>query len=304
MKKIFDLLHKYVFVAVTAIQVVLAIIWAVSSHFRFSKALVGFVSVSAVTVLILVTVHKGLSKKWLYTAAVYLMTLPIVLDAALLSGSIAGLPKAPAAGFTKLCVQRFAWPYFYEMGGFDENEYFPDGTALVLAVSPKHLYTDLYPVIDANYSKSDAEQMYKDYISLALDTHKKDIAMRAFREFAAYASTPYSVIKDYLSGLGCVSNNGDNYDEFVAGNRSVARMYFYFSTIAFAFMTVTGFADLVINKEISLKRFLSGAAFVTLVSLYNIFFTVRGFDHRNSVLILLVWACLIIAPLRRKDEDC
>ena len=259
---------------------------------------------AAVVVLMLSVTKRKIGKKWFYTAAVYIITLPIVLDAALLSGSIAGLPKAPAAGFTKLCVQRFAWPYFYEMSGFDEIEYLPEGTALALSVSPKRLYTGLYPVIDANYPEGEAGQMYKDFTALALNTHKKDIALQAFREFTAYAFTPYSVIKDYISGLECVSNNGDNYDEFTSGNRRLSRIYFYFSAFAFAFMTVTGLADLIVNREFSLKRTLILTALVAVVSLYDIFFTVRGFDHRNSVLILLIWACIITAPLRRKDEDC
>jgi len=304
MKKILDLLHKYIFIAVTSIQTVLAIIWFGSTKLTFLKSFIGFVSVAAVVVLTLSVTKKKIGKKWFYTAAVYIITLPIVLDAALLSGNIAGLPKAPAAGFTKLCVQRFAWPYFYEMGGFEGNDYFEAGTALVLSVSPKYLYTDLYPVIDANYPEDEARQIYKGFVTRALGMHKKDNALQAFREFTTYAFTPYSVIKDYISGLECVSNNGDNYDEFTSGNRRLSRIYFYFSAFAFAFMTVTGLADLIVNKELSLKRTLILTALVAVVSLYDIFFTVRGFDHRNSVLILLIWACIIIAPLRRRDEDC
>ncbi len=304
MKKIIDLLHKYVFVAVTLIQAVLATIWFGSAKLTFLKAFIGFVSVAAVVVLMLSVTKRKIGKKWFYTAAVYIITLPIVLDAALLSGNIAGLPKAPVAGFNKLCVQRFAWPYFYEMGGFEGNDFFEAGTALVLSISPKYLYTDLFPVIDANYPEDEARQIYKGFVTRALGMHKKDNAVQAFCEFTAYAFTPYSVIKDYMSGLGCVSNNGDNYDEFTAGNRRLSSIYFRFAAFAFVFLTVTGLANTIVNKAFSLKRTLIGTGIVVLVSLYDIFFTVRGFDHRNSVLILLVWVCLIIAPLRRRDEDC
>ncbi len=293
--------QKYILLFVTALQLVLAVVWLVLRKPHIIDLLIGIVSVAAVTALTLLVFGKALNKRLIVLAIVYVLTLPVVLDTAASKGHIAGLPDAPKASFEELMVQRFAWPRIFEMTNFPEYDFASESLSLSLSASPELLYTDYYPLMRENISKEDLPIEYGERISFGLSSHKKIIAGEIASEFSTYFFAPVSLVKESFSYLKTTNLYARNYGSFSDKSPMLSKIYMRFGCISLLLLTLLGMLTTLMNKEVKVKRVVLSVLCIGVITLYNLFFPVRGFDYKNTVIILLIYVMAVFRSLREHN---
>ena len=293
--------QKYIFLFATAVQLVLAVVWLVLTKPGLSDLLIGIVSIAAVTALVLFLLKEKFDKRYVVLILVYVLSMPVVLDTAASKGHIAALPDAPKASMEELMVQRFVWPRFFEMTDFSEYDFASEGLALSLSASPELLYTDYYPLMRENLSGDALSGEYKGRVSFALSSYKKAMAKEMTAEFAAYFFAPVSIVKESFSYLHVTNAYARNYEVFSDKAPLLSKIYMRFGCISFLVLTVLGMLVSIINKEVKAKRVVLSVLFIGAITLYNLFFPVRGFDHKNSIVILLIYAMVVFRSMREHN---
>ena len=293
--------QKYILLFVTALQLVLAAVWLVLRKPSVADLIIGIVSIAAVTALALFIFGKTSDKRLMAVAIVYVLTLPVVLDTAASKGNIAGFPAAPKASFEELMVQRFVWPRFFEMTDFSEYDFASEGLALSLSASPELLYTDYYPLMRENLSDEGLAYEYKERVSFALSSYKKAMAKEMISEFGTYFFAPVSIVKESFSHLETTNLYARNYEAFSDKSPAFSKIYMRFGCISFLVLTLLGMLNALLNKEVKVKRVVISVLCIGVITLYCLFFPVRGFDYKNTVIILLIYGMTVFRSLREHN---
>ena len=293
--------QKYILYFVTGVQLVLATVWIVLRKPSIADVLIGIVSITAVTALVLFLSKRASNRAMIVAALIYFVTMPVVLDTAVSKGHVAGLPDTPKASIEELMVQRFVWPRFFEMTDFSEYDFASEGLALSLSASPELLYTDYYPLMRENLSDEGLANEYKERISFALSSYKKAMAKEMTSEFAAYFFSPVSLVKESFSHLETTNLYARNYEAFSDKSPVLSKIYMRFGCISFLLLTLLGMLNTLLNKEVKVKRVVISILCIGVITLYCLFFPVRGFDYKNTVIILLIYGMTVFRSLREHN---
>lgn len=293
--------QKYILYFVTGVQLVLATVWLVLRKPSIADVLIGIVSITAVTALVLFLSKRASNRAMIVAALIYFVTMPVVLDTAVSKGHIAGLPDAPKASFEELMVQRFAWPRIFEMTDFPEYDFASESLSLSLSASPELLYTDYYPLMRENISKEDLPIEYGERISFGLSSHKKIIAGEIASEFSTYFFAPVSLVKESFSYLKTTNLYARNYGSFSDKSPMLSKIYMRFGCISLLLLTLLGMLTTLMNKEVKVKRVVISVLCIGIITLYCLFFPVRGFDYKNTVIILLIYVMAVFRSLREHN---
>ncbi len=293
--------QKYILYFVTGVQLVLATVWIVLRKPSIADVLIGIVSIVAVTALVLFLSKRASNRAMIIAALIYFVTMPVVLDTAVSKDHIAGLPDTPKASIEELMVQRFVWPRFFEMTDFSEYDFASEGLALSLSASPELLYTDYYPLMRENLSDEGLANEYKERISFALSSYKKAMAKETVSEFAAYFFAPVSIVKESFSHLETTNLYARNYEAFSDKSPVLSKIYMRFGCISFLLLTLLGMLNTLLNKEVKVKRVVISVLCIGVITLYCLFFPVRGFDYKNTVIILLIYGMTVFRSLREHN---
>ena len=293
--------QKYILYFVTGVQLVLATVWIVLRKPSIADVLIGIVSIVAVTALVLFLSKRASNRAMIIAALIYFVTMPVVLDTAVSKGHIAGFPDTPKASIEELMVQRFVWPRFFEMTDFSEYDFASEGLALSLSASPELLYTDYYPLMRENLSNEGLANEYKERISFALSSYKKAMAKETVSEFAAYFFAPVSIVKESFSHLETTNLYARNYEAFSDKSPVLSKIYMRFGCISFLLLTLLGMLNTLLNKEVKVKRVVISVLCIGVITLYCLFFPVRGFDYKNTVIILLIYGMTVFRSLREHN---
>ena len=293
--------QKYILYFVTGVQLVLATVWIVLRKPSIADVLIGIVSIAAVTALVLFLSKRASNRAMIVAALIYFVTMPVVLDTVVSKGHVAGLPDTPKASIEELMVQRFVWPRFFEMTDFSEYDFASEGLALSLSASPELLYTDYYPLMRENLSDEGLANEYKKRISFALSSYKKAMAKETVSEFATYFFAPVSIVKESFSHLETTNLYARNYEAFSDKSPVLSKIYMRFGCISFLLLTLLGMLNTLLNKEVKVKRVVISILCIGVITLYCLFFPVRGFDYKNTVIILLIYGMTVFRSLREHN---
>jgi len=293
--------QKYILYFVTGVQLVLATVWLVLRKPSIADVLIGIVSITAVTALVLFLSKRASNRAMIVAALIYFVTMPVVLDTAVSKGHIAGLPAAPEASIEELMVQRFVWPRFFEMTDFSEYDFASEGLALSVTASPELLYTDYFPLMRENLSSEALAHEYKERVSFAFSSYKKAMAKEMTSEFGAYFFSPVSLVKESFSYLETTNLYARNYETFSDNSPVLSKIYMRFGCISFLFLILLGMLTALVNKEVKVKKVVLSILCIGVITLYNLFFPVRGFDYKNTVIILMIYAPVIFRSMREHN---
>ena len=298
MKAVLNLSNKYFFITVTALQTLCAIIWLVIKAKNGDLSVWGLVTVLSVVLLVTLPVFKD--KKTVLLLSIFIFTLPTVLGTAA-SGHLFGLPDKPAGSFEQLLVQRFVWPYNSEISYSYYLDVLPSDEITGLSKDAELLFTDLFPAVENKYHTYSPE-VYKEYARRALESQKSKMLPDMLKEFAEYFFTPVTACANALGITG--SADADAYSYFAEGTGKFGRFYMIFSGTAFVILAAFGIFTGILNKTVpGVKTTLICLMAVILITLYDFFFPVRGFDFRNGCLITLVWAVYIAFYSLKERHD-
>lgn len=293
MKEISTKTLKYFLYIVTAVQFVPAVIWTVIKAGMHEVSIPGIIT--TVIALIVFSFLFFEKKSVMWVVFVYLLTLPCILQAGS-SGHLAGLPEAPAGSFKELCAQRFSWPYICDMGFLDDYTYPEEMDRLSLMTSPSTMWNLFFGEYREKLCESDYDILLNRIIETGLSSNKTDIGIRGIKDTLQYLFTPVTICMNMAGYPGYLA--GRNMTAFRNGTGNLGRVYFSFSAVSFLILFVLGILNIFINRPgISFKSVLAGAFVVLFISLYNIFFTVRGFNYLNSSWIVMLWTVVALWPL-------
>jgi len=241
------------------------------------------------------------NKKTWILAVIFVFTMPQILDTASAEGHFAGLPEAPKGSVSQLMVQRFAWPFVSEMGYTYYLDLIDDAEVLRLSMSTDKLWDTFFPAMEG-YFGTFAPSVYSQFTKTALQTYKARIAPAVIGEFLEYYFTP---VTTELNMYGLFSNNnGDNYAYFTENTGRFGRFYFHFGSAALAILIILAAVTMIAGRSCVDRKITMGVILLkTLVSLYCIFFPLRGFDYKNGALITILWCFYLIYVMRSADAD-
>lgn len=290
--------QKYFLYIVTSVQLVAAIAWTVIKSLNGEVSLMGILS-TAVALLVFSFLAFG-KDRLMWVVFAYLITLPMVLHTGA-TGHIAGLPEGPQGSIKELAVQRFSWPFVYEMSYLNDYTYPDEMDRLSLMTSPATLKSQFFDYFKGILSDSEYDELCNRVIASGLDGHKREIVTESAREMLEYMASPITLCMNMWGYPGYLA--GRNMELFQRGTGFMGRLYFKFSGICLLLMIVLGIVNLFTGSvRIKWKNLPAALLTVLFISLYNIFFTTRGFNYFNSVWILILWALPALKPLRSVNE--
>lgn len=248
------------------------------------------------------TAFLTMKKKLWLPVAIYILTMPVILDTVVSGEHFAGLPEKPKGSFQELKVQRLVWPYISEMGYSYGLDVMDDLAYVKLSVSSKSLWEDFFPAVEAKYGDY-AGEIYNRYTELSMESQKRKVIPEIGSDFCDYVFAPVTTELNFFGHTG--SFNGENYNDLKHRMGEFGRVYYHFGFAAFAIIVALGLLSMFVNKsfpgvKISIVAFL----LVAIISLYDIFFVLRGFDYKNAAPITLIWALYWCGALRGKNADC
>lgn len=281
--------------AVTLVQLVLGIIWLVNGAISGKASVAGIIYFAAFLVLAVVYYLAG--SKEVGIIVLYIISMPLVIHGLTSKEHIIGMPKAPAGSIEQLAVQRFAWPDLNGMREIEEYTEWPDGLLVGASSDPKFLWTDMFPKIESHLGAAELKRLCKQSVSNGLANNKRGILLDMAAEGGAYLFSPVTVVSGMI--LGNAGRTGADFDEFTEGYPKLFRFYFLFGCFSFAVIFILGvIANIACHVKIKpVKPIL----LLIVIVLYNLFFTVRGFDYKNSVYIIAIWIYILTASLRREN---
>lgn len=293
--------NKIYFIVIALVQAILGIIWVVlkagKGHISPVSFFVGIVIIVGVSMLFMLRKGKVL---WI-ALALYIITFPTVLDTISQTGHMALLPDKPAGNIYELCVQRFAWPNFYGNDSLTDLSFLPTGIGMELSASPQGLWTKLFPAMEENLGSEEANTCYMEITKSIVSNNKKSITVDLVSDFLSYVAAPVIPVAN-LHGISG-SYTGENYMDFVDGTGKLGRFYFYFGCVSWAVLLLLGILSCIVKGLPGKKSFWFLFAIIVLMSLYNIFCPLRGFDYKNASIIVICWIFIVLLPIRRKNAD-
>ena len=300
MRKLIKDINKYYLYIVTAVQAVLALIWLVLCK-HSSVSVLGIVSAGVVLCAVgFFFFSKGKMTK--YVIAAYLLTFPLILDTAIAPGHLALLPGAPAGDIEELNIQRFAWPYLVRMSYFSKFDFLDETDIREASSSTDYLWNEFFPVMEANLDPEFLPEVYREVVKTALKSYNSVMAPALLRDFAYHIASP---ITPYINLCGAVGSlTGKNYNAFIRGTDGFGRVYFWFGLYSFLGLMVLGIVNFIADRRfVKVKTFVFGFISVAAISLYDMYFTLRGFDYKNTAWITIIYILLFLIPLRRENVD-
>lgn len=225
--------------------------------------------------------------------ALYLFSMPLLLDTAVSKGHIAGLPDAPVGTVQELALQRLAWPRLAYSSYYEYYDFLPEDFGLSVTTDSKVLWTDYFPVFDENVSRENKKIIYHELSKSIFSANKKAVIFEASGDFFDNAFAPFTPLANRLGKTG--SRTGQNFYKFTdfPGARWAALLgsfYFNFGCISFLAVILLNSSCLLMAKKKNVKgRVVLCGAGIVLISLYNCYFTYRGFDYKNCGLIIILW---------------
>ncbi len=300
MRKLIKDINRFYLYIVTAVQAVLALIWLILCKHAVVSVL-GIVSACAVLCAVgFFFLPKGKMTK--YVIAAYLLTFPLILDTAIAPGHLALLPSAPAGNVEELNVQRFAWPYLVRMSYLSKFDFLDETDIREASSSTDYLWNEFFPVMEANLDPEFLPEVYREVVKTALKTYKSVMTPVLLRDLAYHIVSP---ITPYINLCGAKGSlTGKNYNAFILGTDGFGRIYFWFGLYSFLGLLILGVVNLFTDRRfVKVKTFVFGFITVAAISLYDMYFTVRGFDYKNTAWITILYILLFLIPLRRENVD-
>ena len=300
MRELFKDINKFYLYIVTALQVVMAFIWLI---IRKPERLSVLGIVSACVVLCAVGFFfLSKEKKTKFVIAAYLLSFPLILDTAISKGHLALLPNAPVGSIEELNVQRFAWPYLAKISYFSRFDFLNEGIIREASSSTDYLWDEFFPIMEENIDPSFLPEVYREISKTALKSYKSIMAPVLLRDLAYHIFSPVTPYINLKGAYGSLT--GQNYSAFISGTKGFGRVYFWFGSYSFLGLLVLGIVNFIADRRfIRVKTFVCGLAAVLFISLYDMYFTFRGFDYKNTAWIIILYALLFLIPLRRDDVD-
>lgn len=293
MKEKYTNLSKLYIKIVSVILTLCAVIWLVLKAMQgklFVSSIAGILSVLALSMLVM-WLFKTERKQALFIM-LFLVCQPFLLDAAVSGKHMCLLPDAPKGTITQLNVQRFAWPQIVDVSAPYDMElgYFAD--IQVTVTSPKMLWESFFPLAESKKSTEELSYWYKEIVKEGVDYSKTIVAKGILKDFASYAFANFSP-EFHLSGL-TGTYTGDNYISFGAASRFFERFYWHFAVASQVGLLLLSIASLIGKRKPSKKVNLSCLILILAVTLYDIYFPLRGFDYKNAGLIILCWQIIFL----------
>lgn len=288
-----EIKKKFIYV-LTGVQVIFFLLWLVlwilSGEFGGFKGVLGLLCMVGITVFAFMIFVKDKKKRLI--GIIYFITLPVVIHTALSGSNYFGCPAKPVGNMKELAIQRITWPYFCEIGYSYELETEDKQGFFDVAVSPSSVFDTFLPDVYAHYDEETAEVVLENLIKAAFDMHKKDIAIEWSKDIACYLTAPY--VDLFLLTKADSLNHANNLFDFYKAGGKLPVVYFRFSMLGFFLLSlITVLEKIVLKEKISFRKLLIPVGLIILISLYCSYFTLRGFDYKNSVWILMIYTLWI-----------
>ncbi len=299
MKEAVSKINRIYLIAVTSVQAVLAVVLLITSIKDKTASLLSLLFVAAVIFAVSFFLMKK-NKMWI-CVAIFVLTMPVVMDSAVSKDHFAGLPNGPKGTIEEIKVQRLVWPYISEMGYSYGLDVMDDEAYIKLAISSESLWKDFFPAVESQFGDY-SQEIYKRYVELSLESQKRKLVPDILSDFADYFFAPIVTEFNFYGRPG--SLNGKNYQAVKDRMGDFGRMYFHFGFAALVGVVLLGIINMLMNKGFpGVIVTVVSIALVVCNSLYSIFFPLRGFDYKNAVLISAVWGLYWCMAMRGKNAD-
>lgn len=276
----------------SAVQLVLAIIWICLHGITIKAVFLGVLPMLVVALLVGWRT-QGEVKKGLWVM-LFLITYAPILHTAV-GGStenahIAGLPAAPRGNIYELLMQRFTWPFLseftesYIVAGDPAYDFMPS-----IPLSAKEMWDTYFPAVEAFTPAAELNATYLDLSKKGAMYWKKANAINLLRDGCEYFFAPFT-IEANLRGLP-FSYSTENYADFAGSHLGFAKFY---RLVCLGNLIVLGAlavlsAFTLCDKKKRRRGFRTFFIVAAVVSLYCIFFPLRGFDYTNATYIIMAW---------------
>ena len=294
----------------SAVQLVLAIIWICLHGITIKAVFLGVLPMLVVALLVGWRT-QGEVKKGLWVMLFLITYAPILhtavgsstknsQDASVISASdndasfavsnVAGLPDAPRGNIYELLMQRFTWPFLpeftesYIVAGDPAYDFMPS-----IPLSAKEMWDTYFPAVEAFTPAADLNATYLDLSKKGAMYWKKANAINLLRDGCEYFFAPFT-IEANLRGLP-FSYSTENYADFAGSHLGFAKFYRLVclgNLIVLGALAVLSYFTLC-DKKKRRRGFRTFFIVATVVSLYCIFFPLRGFDYTNATYIIMAW---------------
>ena len=293
-------LNRIYLATVTAIQLLCAALWLTFRLLSGEKVSFLCLFIALVVIAAVGAFVFGKRKLWV-VSVLFVFTMPQVFHTAA-TGNIALLPDAPRGSIIKLSVQRFSWPNLYKMG----YTYFIEGVdqdnVLNLTTSPEKLWDEFFPGIEAFYGDYSTE-IYKVFVKTSMQSFKGEIVCDILWDFMDHFFAPFTTELN-LAGIRSGSYSGDNYRDFTAGSRKIGSFYIHFGFASFVGLLILGILSAIARvRKPNIHGMLMCLEGMALISVYDIFFPLRGFDYKNAAWIMIIAGFYILYAMRDVNAD-
>ncbi|MCQ2519003.1 MAG: hypothetical protein MJ107_00585 [Lachnospiraceae bacterium] len=298
LSKTADAIFKNLIMVITAVQVVLALIWIVVNAVAGKTTVFGIVYF--VSFLIISAVFLISGKRTVGIIIAYLISMPLILHGLTSDNHVFGMPEAPAGSAKQLVVQRLAWPELRGMNELYSVSGWADGLLFEATCDSRALWTKLFPEIESHMGREELNRISNNAISDAVAFNKRGIVKGLITEGVGYAFTPISVLCNLCGTDG--SRSGIYYSDFTSLLPQLFGFYFKFGCIAWIIIMLSGiFSFAVSRKKEKLGKYI---LIMALLIAYNLFFPVRGVDYKNSTYIIALWLFIFSGSVRRNNDYC
>lgn len=286
-EKYTNLTKKYICI-VSVVLAVCALIWLVMQAMQKKLSLLsvaGLFCLIAIALFVVWAFH--VDKKEALFVVLFLVCQPFLLDTAVSGTHMLLLPDAPKGSFKELNVQRLSWPQIVDISAPYDMElgYFAD--IQVTVTSPKMLWESFFPLAESKKSAEELDYWYGEIVKEGVDYGKTIVLKGVLKDFCSYAFANFSP-EAHLDGL-TGTYTGANYIDFGCAENLICRFYWHFAVACQPVLLLLTVASLLSRRKPNAKTNLVLLAVILLVTIYDLYFPLRGFDYKNAGLIILCW---------------
>lgn len=227
-----------------------------------------------------------------------LMAIMVVIGASNLT-QIPGSQGKMHSSVSATAVKRFVWPWFLENYSF-----WPEEIQNIMTVEqareiswyPDYV-TELFgPMVEDNMGERQAHRLYRAMVKIAINIHTKDIALALIHDTISYSVSPL-MLGITLEGYGMTSFSGRNYEIMKNKLPGLTRDYVWYGNWWFSICLLLVGISLLIRSKESWKR--TGKRLLLFLTCAGMvfYYTMSGagiMDYKNTILVTLLWYCLII----------